>query len=76
MSIFLGKEPAKKNEQVTLMENVLGAFRSLRKACSEAPVLAFADFNKTFLLETEASKLGMGTVYECYYDSTKEEFQH
>ena len=45
-----------------LMENVLGAFESLKKACLEAPVLAFADFNKPFLLKTDTSKQGLGTV--------------
>ena len=34
----------------------------LKKACPEVPVLAFADFNKPFLLETDANKLGLGTV--------------
>ena len=34
----------------------------LKKACLEAPVLAFTDFNKPFLLETNASKLGLGVV--------------
>ena len=34
----------------------------LKKDCLEAPVLAFADFNKPFLLETDASKLGLGLV--------------
>ena len=38
------------------------AFETLTKACLEAPVLAFADFNETFLLETNASKLGLGAV--------------
>ena len=37
-------------------------FGTLKKACLEAPVLAFADFNKPFLLETNASKLGLGAV--------------
>ena len=34
----------------------------LKKACLKAPLLAFAGFNKSFLLETNASKLGLGTV--------------
>ena len=38
------------------------AFQMVKKACLEAPVLAFADFNKPFLLEINASKLGLGVV--------------
>ena len=38
------------------------AFEMLKKACHEDPVLAFANFNKPFLLETDASKLGLGVV--------------
>ena len=53
---------SKKNEQVTLSEEVWYAFEMLKKACLEAPVLAFADFIKPFLLETDASKLGLGAV--------------
>ena len=44
------------------MENALDAFETLKKACCKAPVLAFADINKPFLLETDASKLGLGAV--------------
>ena len=45
-----------------LTENVLGTFEALKKACLKAAVLAFADFNKPFLLETDASKLELGAV--------------
>ena len=38
------------------------AFETLKKACLEPPMLAFADFNKPFLLETDTSKLGLGAV--------------
>ena len=38
------------------------AFEMLNKACLEAPVLAFDDFDKPFLLETDSSKLGLGVV--------------
>ena len=41
---------------------MLGAFAMHKKACLEAPVLAFADFNKPFLLKSDASKLGLGAV--------------
>ena len=57
-----GDGASKQNDWVTLMENVLDTFKTLKKACLAAPVLAFADFNKTFLLKTDASMLGLRTV--------------
>ena len=44
------------------MEDVLGAFKTLEKACLKTPVLAFPDINKLFLLETDVSKLGPGAA--------------
>ena len=38
------------------------AFQELRLKCMTAPVLAFADFHKPFLLETDTSGDGLGTV--------------
>ena len=57
-----GEGATKKNEQVTLIEEALDAFENLKKACLEASMLAFADFNKAFLLETDTSKFGLGAV--------------
>ena len=37
-------------------------FEIVKKACLEAPLLAFTNFDKTFLLETNANKLGLGMV--------------
>ena len=51
---------SKKNEWVTLMVKAKDIFDTLNKTCPEAPVLAFANFDKPFLLD--ASKLGLGAV--------------
>ena len=53
---------SKKSECVTLTKDALGAFQILKKACLEAPVLSFADFNKPFLLVADAIKQGLGAV--------------
>ena len=57
-----GEGVCKKNKQVKLTKEALGAFEMLKKTCLEAPVLAFADFNKPFLLEIDTSKLGLGAM--------------
>ena len=45
-----------------LTNDVQFAFETLKRACLEDPVLAFADFEKKFLLNTDTSKLGLGVV--------------
>ena len=57
---ILGEGACKKIEQVTLMAEAKDDFETLKKTCLEAHVVAFADFDKSFLLETDASKLGLG----------------
>ena len=57
-----GEGARRKSKQVMLMVEAKDTFETLKKACLEAPVLAFADFDGPFLLETDASKLGLGAV--------------
>ena len=47
---------------MSLSEEALKAFETLKQACMNSLVLAFADYSKEFLLETDASKEGLGAV--------------
>ena len=60
--LLSGECASKKSERVSLPEDALKAFDALKQACMNAPVLAFADYTKEFLLETDASKEGLGAV--------------
>ena len=57
-----GEGASRKSEWVSLLEDALGAFLPLKQACMSAPVLAFANYTKEFLLKTDASKEGLGAV--------------
>ena len=57
-----GEGASQKSEQVSLSEEALKAFEELKQACMQSPVLAFADYTKDFLLETDDSKEGLGAV--------------
>ena len=45
-----------------LQEDTLEAFQALKQSSMSTPVLPFADYTKDFLLETDASKEGLGVV--------------
>ena len=51
-----------KNHPVTLTPPTLEAFGTLKKKCMTVPVLAFAHLEKPFILETDASGIGLGAV--------------
>ena len=57
-----GEGASRKTEQVSLSEDTLEAIQELKQACMNSPVLAFANYAKDFLLETDASKEGLGAV--------------
>ena len=53
-----------KNHPILLTAATEEAFYTLKKKCAMAPVLAFADVKRPFLLETDTSKYGWGAVLQ------------
>ena len=45
-----GEGASRKSERVSLSEEAIKAFKMLKQACMQSPVLAFADYTKDFLL--------------------------
>ena len=57
-----GEASKLKEKELELMLEALKAFEELKMRCMTVPVLVFADFEKPFRLETDASKEGLGAV--------------
>ena len=60
--LLKGEASKLKNEELELTPEALQAFKDFKKKCMTAPVLVFADFQKPFRLETDASSEGLGAV--------------
>ena len=63
VNIWLERDASRKSEQVSLSEDALKALEALKQVCMMAPILAFADYTKLFLLETDVSKERLGVCY-------------
>ena len=62
LSKYFTKEASKKSEWVSLTEDAMKAFKTLKQASMTPPVLVFGDCTKPFLLGTDASKDRLGAV--------------
>ena len=61
-NLLEGEASKWKAQPVDLTPEAVEAFNLLKTKCVTALVLAFADFEKPFLLETDASSCGLGAV--------------
>ena len=57
-----GKNSKLKSQSLGLPPDALATFQELKMKCLTVPVLAFMDFKKPFLVETDASIEGLGAV--------------
>ena len=60
--LLSGEGASRKLEWVSLPKDATRAFDALKWACMSTPVLAFTNYTKEFLHETDASKEGLGAV--------------
>ena len=69
--LISGKNAKKKHKKVEWGNEQEQAFQQLKEVCTKTPVLAYADYKKPFRLNTDTSKLGLGSVlYQRQEDDT------
>ena len=60
--LISGENAKKKKAPVSWEEKHQEAFERLKQLCTEAPILAYADYKKPFKVYTDASEIGLGAV--------------
>ena len=66
------RDISKKDQPFYWKEDQQKSFELLKKALTEAPVLVRPDFNKPFILATDASALGLGSILSQQDDHKRE----
>ena len=61
--LLQGENSKLKSQSLRLPPDTLAVFQELKMKCLTAPVFAFVEFKKPFLLETNASIEGLGAVF-------------
>ena len=61
-NMLSGENASKKNHPCKLKAGALWSFRRLQRALVSYPVLRLPDYSRPFILETDASKFGLGAV--------------
>ena len=66
-----GENAGKKKAAIQWNSRCQQAFNDLKRLCTMAPILAYADFTKPFKLHTDACSSGLGVVlYQTHKDGT------
>ena len=60
--LISGDNAKKKRQLVQWNDKCQEAFEKLKQICMNSPVLAYADYQKPFIVHTDASTLGLGAV--------------
>ena len=69
--LITGENAKKKTNEIEWTDKCQEAFSKLKEICSDTPILAYADYTKSFKVHTDASEQGLGTVlYQGQDDGT------
>ena len=67
-----GENAHKKNKDVEWLPKHQESFDKLKDLCTQAPILAYANYQKNFLVYTDANEMGLGAVLGQKQENGKE----